>query len=148
MSRDLEIHHLDILRNTLHVGMVSMVVFQLCQVVFLLLSFDLSECDEVSVVFADFGDLWVRHKTQNVTVLSECGSFSQVLCFSCCDCLVFFRSDWVPCSIGALCFVRFVLATALMQKLRIFSASLFAICLLLGEFACLAHLCCQCVSWH
>ena len=36
-------------------------------------------------VFADFGDLWVRHKTQNVTVLSESGSFSQVLYFSCCE---------------------------------------------------------------
>ena len=46
------------------------------------------------------------------------------------SCLVFFRSDWVPCSIGAMCYVRFVLATALTQKLRIFSASLFAICLL------------------
>ncbi len=44
------------------------------------------------------------------------------------NCLVFFRSDWVPCSIGAMCYVRFVLATALTQKLRIFSASLFAIC--------------------
>ena len=50
------------------------------------------------------------------------------------SCLVFFRSDWVPCS---MCYVRFVLATALTQKLRIFSASLFAICLLWCEFVML-----------
>ena len=28
------------------------------------------------------------------------------------SCLVFFRSDWVPCSIGAMCYVRFVLASS------------------------------------
>ena len=74
-----------------------MVVFQR-QVVFLLLSFDLSEREEVSVCICRFWGIFGSDIKRRTSLCLAKVDLSHKCCVAAvASCLVFFRSDWVPC---------------------------------------------------